>query len=245
MAFLEVKSLTKRFGGLVAVNDVSFSVEENQIIGLIGPNGAGKSTFFATIAGYYKPDSGSIEFSGEQIGGLLPETIAHKGITRTFQIVRPFGTLSVLENVMVGAFLRTKNQKKARGKAEEILEFTGLAQKRDLVGSALTIADKKRLELARALATEPRLLLLDEVMAGLTPKETFEAVELVKKINQRGITLFIVEHVMEVVMPISQQIFVLDGGKLISSGPPTVVSKDPAVIKAYLGERYYAEHQGA
>ena len=245
MAFFEVKNLTKRFGGLVAVNDVSFTVEENQIIGLIGPNGAGKSTFFATIAGYYKPDEGSVNFAGENIGGLLPEKIAHKGITRTFQIVRPFGTLSVLENVMVGAFLRTKNRKKAQEKAEEVLEFTGLTPKRNFIGSALTIADKKRLELARALATQPRLLLLDEVMAGLTPKETMEAVELIRKINRQGITLFIVEHVMEVVMPISQQIFVLDGGKLISAGSPDMVVKDPAVIKAYLGERYYAEYQGA
>ena len=184
-------------------------------------------------------------FADKEIGGLLPENIAYKGITRTFQIVRPFGTLSVLENVMVGAFLRTKNRNKAQEKAEEILEFTGLAHKRNFSGSSLTIADKKRLELARALATQPRLLLLEEVMAGLTPKETQEAVELIRKVNKKGVTLFIVEHVMEVVMPISHQIFVLDGGKLISSGSPEVVAKDPAVIKAYLGERYYAETQGS
>lgn len=243
MAFLEISNVTKRFGGLLAVNDVSLTVDENQIVGLIGPNGAGKSTLFATIAGYYKPDGGSIKFCGDEIGGLPPEAVAQKGIARTFQIVRPFGTLSVLENVMVGAFLRDKNRKTAQSWAEEVLEFMGLADKRNAVGTALTIADKKRLELARAYATKPRFLLLDEVMAGLTPKEAQEAVGLIRKINSQGITVFVVEHVMEVVMPISHHVVVLDGGRLIASGPPEDVAQNEAVIKAYLGERYYAANE--
>ena len=243
MAFLEISNVTKRFGGLLAVNDVSLTVDENQIVGLIGPNGAGKSTLFATIAGYYKPDGGSIKFCGDEIGGLPPEAVAQKGIARTFQIVRPFGTLSVLENVMVGAFLRDKNRKTAQSWAEEVLEFMGLADKRNAVGTALTIADKKRLELARAYATKPRFLLLDEVMAGLTPKEAQEAVGLIRKINSQGITVFVVEHVMEVVMPISHHVVVLDGGRLIASGPPEEVAQNEAVIKAYLGERYYAANE--
>jgi len=243
LAFLEISNVTKRFGGLLAVNDVSLTVDENQIVGLIGPNGAGKSTLFATIAGYYKPDGGSIKFCGDEIGGLPPEAVAQKGIARTFQIVRPFGTLSVLENVMVGAFLRDKNRKTAQSWAEEVLEFMGLADKRNAVGTALTIADKKRLELARAYATKPRFLLLDEVMAGLTPKEAQEAVGLIRKINSQGITVFVVEHVMEVVMPISHHVVVLDGGRLIASGPPEDVAQNEAVIKAYLGERYYAANE--
>lgn len=240
---MEISNVTKRFGGLLAVNDVSLTVDENQIVGLIGPNGAGKSTLFATIAGYYKPDGGSIKFCGDEIGGLPPEAVAQKGIARTFQIVRPFGTLSVLENVMVGAFLRDKNRKTAQSWAEEVLEFMGLADKRNAVGTALTIADKKRLELARAYATKPRFLLLDEVMAGLTPKEAQEAVGLIRKINSQGITVFVVEHVMEVVMPISHHVVVLDGGRLIASGPPEDVAQNEAVIKAYLGERYYAANE--
>jgi branched-chain amino acid transport system ATP-binding protein len=240
LAFFEVANVTKRFGGLLAVNDVSLTVDENQIVGLIGPNGAGKSTLFATIAGYYRPDAGSIKYCGEEIGGLPPETVAQKGIARTFQIVRPFGSLNVLENVMVGAFLRDKNRKTAQGWAEEVLEFMGLADKKNVIGTSLTIADKKRLELARAYATKPRFLLLDEVMAGLTPKEAQEAVELIRKINRQGITVFVVEHVMEVVMPISHHVVVLDGGRLIAAGPPADVARNEAVIKAYLGERYYA-----
>jgi branched-chain amino acid transport system ATP-binding protein len=240
LAFFEVTHVSKQFGGLRAVNDVSLTVEEGAIVGLIGPNGAGKSTLFATIAGYYRPDEGSITFRGEKVQGLLPEEIAQRGIARTFQIVRPFGTLTVLENVMVGAFLRDKNLKRARVWSEEVLEFMGLADKRTMSGTALTIGDKKRLELARAYATKPRFLLLDEVMAGLTPKEAQQAVELIQKINMQGITIFVVEHVMEVVMPISHHVVVLDGGRLIAAGTPEEVVHDPEVIKAYLGERYYA-----
>jgi branched-chain amino acid transport system ATP-binding protein len=245
VAFFKVEHLTKTFGGLTAVGDVSLSVEENQIVGLIGPNGAGKSTLFATVSGQYKPDGGKVTFCGEDITGLPPEKVVERGIARTYQIVRPFGTLTVLENVMIGAFLRDKNRRRAEQNAQAVLEFTGLADKRDFRGAALTIGDKKRLELARALATQPKFILLDEVMAGLTPKETQDAVELIRKINARGIALFVVEHVMEVVMPISEHVVVLDGGKLIAAGPPSQIAKDPAVIKAYLGERYYAECEGA
>ncbi|GAW91921.1 ABC transporter ATP-binding protein [Calderihabitans maritimus] len=236
MALLEIQKLTKRFGGLVANREISMQIDEGEIVGLIGPNGAGKSTFFAMVAGFYQPDGGRIFFNGEDITGRSPEYICRKGITRTFQIVKPFEDMTVLENVMVGAFLRTASPTRARKEAEEVLEFTGLANKLDWEAKGLTIADKKRLELARALATKPKLLLLDEVMAGLTPTETLEAVELIRQIHKRGIALFIVEHVMEVVMPISHRVVVLDGGEKIAEGTPEEVAKDPRVIKSYLGE---------
>ncbi|MDR3349977.1 MAG: ABC transporter ATP-binding protein [Acidaminococcales bacterium] len=240
MAFLKIENLTKKFGGLIANSDISIEILQGEIVGIIGPNGAGKSTFFATVSGFYKPDGGAIIFRDEEIGGKPPETICQLGIARTFQIVRPLGLLSVLDNILVGAFLRDKNRKTAREKAEAIMEFTGLKNLRDKLSNSLTIADKKRLELARAIATQPELLMLDEVMAGLTPKETQEAVELIKKINRAGITLLVVEHVMEVVMPISHRIMVLDGGKKIAEGTPEEVANNEDVIKAYLGEKYNA-----
>jgi branched-chain amino acid transport system ATP-binding protein len=186
VAFLKIENLTKKFGGLVANSDISIQISQGEIVGIIGPNGAGKSTFFATVSGFYRPDGGNILFKDEEIGGKPPEAICQLGIARTFQIVRPLGMLSVLDNVLVGAFLRNKNRKAALEKAEEILEFTALKDLRDKLGNSLTIADKKRLELARAMATQPELLMLDEVMAGLTPKETQEAVELIKKNQQDG-----------------------------------------------------------
>lgn len=241
MSFFRVEGMTKKFGGLVANSDITVSVDKGEIVGIIGPNGAGKSTFFATISGFYKPEIGKIIFDEEDITGQPPETICQKGIARTFQIVRPLSSLSVLDNVLVGAFLRDKNRKRAIERAEEVLEFTGLKDKRGQMGTALTIADKKRLEVARALATQPKLMLMDEVMAGLTPRETQAAVELIRAINQKGISLFIVEHVMEVIMPISHKVMVLDGGRNIATGAPQEVAKNPEVIKAYLGEKYHAE----
>jgi len=240
VVFFVAEGITKQFGGLLACHKVDLQINEGEIVGLIGPNGAGKSTFFALVAGFYKPDAGKVFFLGEEITGMAPEEICRRGIARTFQIVRPFGSMTVLENILVGAFFRDKNKKRAAAWAEEVLAFTGLAARRDVLAGELTIADKKRLELARALATRPKLLLLDEVMAGLNPKETQEAVELVQAINQRGVTLFVVEHVMEVIMPISHRVMVLDGGNKIAEGPPEEVAKNPEVIKAYLGEKYYA-----
>ncbi len=240
MTLLKVENLTKRFGGLVANDDVSMYVERGEIVGLIGPNGAGKSTFFSTVSGYYRPDGGKVYFDGEDITGLPTEKVCLRGMTRTFQIVKPFSDMTVLENVMVGAFARSARVSEVRDRALEVLEFVGLADRRDFPAAGLTIANKKRLELARALATEPKLLMLDEVMAGLTPRETQEAVELIHRIHERGITLFIVEHVMEVIMPISDRVYVLDGGRKIAEGPPQEIAENEEVIKAYLGERYHA-----
>ncbi|MCL6558438.1 MAG: ABC transporter ATP-binding protein [Firmicutes bacterium] len=240
MDFFSIQGLTKQFGGLVACNNIDLVIKEREVIGLIGPNGAGKSTFFALIAGFYKPDAGKVSFLGEDITGKSPEEICQRGIARTFQIVRPFSGMTVLENILVGVFSREKNMKRARNRAEEVLTFTGLASRRNVLAGELTIADKKRLELARALATRPKMILLDEVMAGLNPKETQEAVELIRAINEQGITLFVVEHVMEVIMPISERVVVLDGGNKIAEGPPEEVAKNPEVIKAYLGEKYHA-----
>lgn len=240
MTLLEVENLTKRFGGLVANDSVSLTVNEGEIVGLIGPNGAGKTTLFNCIAGFYNPDGGTIRFQGKDITNHSPERVCKEGIARTFQIVRVFKGMSVLDNVMVGAYLRSGNNGEARKRAMEVLHFTGLRPKKDILASALTIADKKRLELARALATRPKLLMLDEAMAGLNPTECQEAVDIVRTINGQGVTILMVEHVMEIIMPISQRLVVLDYGKKIDEDVPEKVSKNPEVIKAYLGEKYVA-----
>jgi branched-chain amino acid transport system ATP-binding protein len=240
VTLLEVREVTKRFGGLVATDGVSFSLAAGEILGLIGPNGAGKTTLFNCVAGYFAPTSGEIRLDGAPIGGLPPERVAALGVARTFQIVRIFRSLTVVENVMVGAMLREKAVGAAEAIAVETLAFTGLERRARDPASLLTVAEQKRLEMARALATRPRLLLLDEVMAGLTPSEVQEAVDLVRRIRARGIACIIVEHVMEGIMPLADRILVLDRGRKIAEGPPAAVAADPAVIEAYLGDGHSA-----
>lgn len=240
MALLQVRDLTKRFGGLVANDRVSLTVDTGEIVGLIGPNGAGKTTLFNCIAGVYNPEGGSIVFDGRDITRGTPEQVCQAGVARTFQIVRVFKGMTVLDNVMVGSYLRSMSTSTARTHATEVLRFTGLYAKKDMMASALTIADKKRLELARALATRPRLLMLDEVMAGLNSTESQEAVEIIRTINRQGVTILMVEHVMEIIMPISGRLVVLDYGKKIVEDTPDNVAKNPDVIRAYLGDKYVA-----
>jgi branched-chain amino acid transport system ATP-binding protein len=237
---LEVEGLTKRFGGLTANEDVSFTLREGEIMGLIGPNGAGKTTVFNSLAGFFPPTSGTIRFDGALVGGLPPEAIAARGVARTFQIVRIFRSMTVLENVMVGAMLHHRAVPAAAAIALDTLRFTGLDRRAHDPAGQLTVAEQKRLELTRALATEPRLLLLDEVMAGLTASEIQEAVELVKRIRARGIACVVVEHVMEGIMPIADRMLVLENGRKIAEGPPAAIAADPVVIRAYLGEGYLA-----
>ena len=240
MALLEVKNLSKHFGGLKANDGVNLNVEKGEIVGLIGPNGAGKTTFFNCISGFYPPTYGQILFKGEDITGLSANDVCARGIARTFQLVHVFKDMSVLDNVMVGGFNRTHSASKARQKSLEVLEFCGLAPKKNMVAGGLTIADKKRLELAKAYATEPALLMLDEAMAGLNQTETAEAIALVRKLRDRGLTIILVEHVMEVVMPISNRVLVLDYGRKIAEDVPQKVINNEEVIKAYLGEKYHA-----
>jgi len=238
---LQVENVTKRFGGLVALSNVSFEVYEGEILGLIGPNGAGKTTMFNVITGVYKPDEGRVIFMGTDITGWKPHKIARKGIARTHQIVKPFGDLTVLENTMVGAMFGTRykevGEEEARRIAEEVLEFVGLADKKDLPARVLNVQEKKRLELARALAEEPKLLLLDEVLAGLTPSEVERMLGLLRQIRkEKGITMVMIEHVMHAVMNLADRIVVLHFGRKLAEGTPEEVANNPEVIAAYLGD---------
>jgi branched-chain amino acid transport system ATP-binding protein len=234
---LEVKNISKAFRGLRAVREASFTVPEGDINGLIGPNGAGKTTIFNVIAGVYPPDSGEIFFYGKRIDRLRPDQVCAAGVGRTFQIVKPFAGLSVLDNVIVGALHRERGVASARAHAVSILEKLRLGSKRDLPASSLTLPDRKRLEVARALATRPRLLLLDEVMAGLRPTECDEMVEVFRSLNRsEGLAILLIEHVMRAVMALAKHIGVLHHGEVIARGTPAEVVRNPAVLECYLGE---------
>lgn len=235
MELLKISNLNKSFGGLVVTKNLNMSVKKGQIFGIIGPNGAGKSTLFNQISGYLTPDSGKIYFKGEDITNLPPHKLCKKGIGRTFQIVAPFRAETVLYNVTVGAFNKTNNRKEAVQKAEQVLKLVGLYEKKDMIADNLTIVDMKRLEVAKALATEPEILLLDEVLAGLTPSEVMEGVQLIKNIRDSGITIIMIEHVMKAVMELCEHIIVISYGVPIAKGIPEEVTNNPEVISAYIG----------
>ncbi|EPR44524.1 ABC transporter related protein [Desulfovibrio sp. X2] len=240
MNMLEIKELTKDFGGLRAIDSLDLTIGKGEILGLIGPNGAGKSTAFNCVAGLFAPTMGEIRFDGRRINGEKPWNLCKAGLARTFQIVKPFATKSVLFNVMVGAFAVTDDTEEAREKALAVLDFLHLKKHKDTRAGNLTIADRKRLEIARALATEPKLLLLDEVMAGLRPTEVDEVIAILRTLKERGMTIFVIEHIMRAIMALSDRVVVIQFGRKICEGTPEAVACDENVIKAYLGEDYVA-----
>ncbi len=239
MALIEAENLTIRFGGLMALREVSFHIDPGEIVGLIGPNGAGKTTLFNVVAGVFRTESGKIRFNAEEITGLRPFELSLKGIARTFQITKPFLNITVFENMMVGALSKEKNLVAGEKISMEVLEFVGLIPKKDLLAASLTLEDRKKLELARALATKPTLLLLDEVMAGLNIKEMEDTLKLIRKVQAGGVTIFIVEHVMKAIMSISHRVMVLHHGEKIAEGAPNEIVQNQKVIDAYLGRSYH------
>jgi len=235
---LELDRLTKRFGGLTAVSSASFTVRTGEILGIIGPNGAGKTTLFNVISGYYRPESGRVLLAGQDVTGQPPHAICRLGLTRTFQLVKPFGNLSVIDNVMIGALTRLPTVSSARLEAERVVEMCGLAAHAGGHARTLPIGLRKRLEVARALATRPRLLLLDEVMAGLNPTELAGIIELIRRLHADGLTLIVIEHIMAAMMRLAQRIVVLHHGEVIAEGAPAAITQDRRVVDAYLGEEF-------
>lgn len=233
---LELKGVSRFFGGLAALTDVSFEVRKNEILGLIGPNGAGKTTLFNVVNGFYAPSRGDVFFKGDRISGLKPHQICRRGLARTFQVVKPLQRMSVLDNVIASAFLRAKNKAQAESIAVEVLNLTGLYDDREVISKGLPLGKRKRLEIARALATKPELVLLDESFAGLNPTEQNESIGIIRKIKEIGITIMIIEHNMKVIMSISDRIMVLNYGEKIAEGSPDEIRNNPTVIEAYLGE---------